>query len=169
MIVPGSRYDLRVPLTGVELPEETREPGSEARRAEWQLASQELLEDHVVADALDGQTLAIELPDREIRLRAGPLDQTIARADVAKHVSEYVAICLRMADLDEGIASPQLEALDMGKKLAHDDAAKTLRRLLPDFGFDHPTARRLFTLLFTLLVDTTNLRTWHLGHRRRGR
>lgn len=167
MIDPGPRYGLRVPLTAVELPEGLLASGSDARRAEWRLASQELLEDHVAADALDGATLAIDLPEREIRLRAGPLDQTIARAAVAKHVSEYVAICLRMADLDEGIASPQLEALDMGKKLAHDDAAKTLRLLLPDFGLDHASARRLFTLLFTLLVDTTNLRTWHLGHRRR--
>ena len=53
----------------------------------------------------------------------------------------------------------------MAKKVTHDKAGRALKRHLRDLRMDHPTARRLFTLLVSLRVDTTRL-TGVYGHRR---
>lgn len=48
----------------------------------------------------------------------------------------------------------QLEAIDMGRRGIHDEAASLLRqRLLDKVSFDHATARRLFTLICVLHLN----------------
>jgi uncharacterized protein (UPF0262 family) len=66
-------------------------------------------------------------------------------------------VCVEMGKLGEGAASPKLEALDIAKRLVHDEAGETMRALLRTVRPDHATARRLFTLIVTLLYDTTRL------------
>ena len=99
-----------------------------------------------------------------------PPDETLATVEIPPeamraHVAEYLGICRQIMALEQASSSPRLEALDMAKKLAHDDAARALAGLLAGVAPDHPTSRRLFTLLLTLHVDTTRLHVVHL-HRR---
>jgi len=53
----------------------------------------------------------------------------------------------------------------MAKRVAHNAAARALQQSLASLAPDHPTARRLFTLVLTLFVDTTRLAMVH-DHRR---
>ena len=80
------------------------------------------------------------------------------------HFKEYIAICKEMGKLGEGTLSPRLEALDIAKRIAHDEAGETLRGLTRPLGLNHGGCRRLFTLLITLHFDTTRLLLPH--HRR---
>jgi hypothetical protein len=76
--------------------------------------------------------------------------------------------CGRSRGLDqEGGGVERLEALDMAKKATHDKLARVLKRELRPMGVDHDTARRLFTLLLSIRVDTTRIHGAH-GHRRVG-
>jgi uncharacterized protein (UPF0262 family) len=81
----------------------------------------------------------------------------IARSALTEHLTEYVDVVRQMDRTGEGVGSSRLEALDMAKKLAHDDAARTLKKLLRPIEVNHAGCRRLWTLLLTLLVDTTRL------------
>ncbi len=91
------------------------------------------------------------------------LREEIALADLEKPLREYLKICADLIDLDEGSGSPRLEALDMAKRLVHDDGGRAVMRLFRALRPDHATSRRLFTLILTLHVDTTRLvRPHHL-------
>jgi len=84
---------------------------------------------------------------------------------IADHVHEYVDVVRQMAKAAPTGSLARLEALDMAKKVCHDRAGRTIERACRKLGVDHPTGRRLFTLLVTLKVDTTRLVGVH-GHRR---
>ena len=62
-----------------------------------------------------------------------------------------------MTMLDEGSHSARLEALDMGKKVTHDRAARSIFERCGAIVPDHAAARRLFSLLTSLKFDTTKL------------
>jgi uncharacterized protein (UPF0262 family) len=140
---------------------------SDARRGEWQRAIQELLEEHAFALTTPTSMRVTVTPEAVIFLGApdGPRME-LPRSLLDGHLQGYTGICRRMGALEQGASSSMLEALDMAKKLAHDEAARTVARLFKPLGPDHRTARRLFTLLVTLLVDTTRLTMVH-SHRAR--
>jgi hypothetical protein len=134
-------------------------------------------------EVLDEHELTLPAKDFRLTVFVAPLGTTLrffgpVAADnlsffvptetLSPHLHEYTHICRRMTQLEEGGESSKLEALDMAKKLAHDDGGRTLARVLSSLSADLPTGRRLFTLLFTLHVDTTTLRAFHLGHPKRG-
>ena len=75
----------------------------------------------------------------------------------ARELAETLGVSVRTIYRD-------MEALDMAKKVTHDRAGRVLKRELRQFGLDFETARRLFTLLLSLRVDTTRLTGIH-GHR----
>jgi uncharacterized protein (UPF0262 family) len=77
------------------------------------------------------------------------------------HLSEYFGICREMGSRQQGTRSPRIEALDIAKRLVHDEAAQAVRRIFALLGPDHATARRLFTLLVTLHFDTATLARPH--------
>jgi hypothetical protein len=162
-----------VPLVAVGVDPALRTHAPLPRLTEWDLAALEVLDEH-----------ALELPAKDFRLTVfvAPLGTTlrffgptppdtlsyfVPSEALAPHLHEYTHICRRMTQLEEGGESSKLEALDMAKKLAHDDGGRTLARVLAPLSADLPTGRRLFTLLFTLHVDTTTLRAFHLGHTKR--
>lgn len=89
--------------------------------------------------------------------------ENVPRAALSVHITEYVDIVRQMEQAD-AVGRHRIEALDMAKKLAHDEAAETLVRELASFGFTHATCRRLWTLLLSLRVDMTQL-TGIRGHR----
>jgi uncharacterized protein (UPF0262 family) len=72
-------------------------------------------------------------------------------------VDEYINTCVEMNKLGVGSHSPRLEALDIAKRLTHDEAGELIVTLCRRVRPDHATARRLFTLFVTLLHDTTKL------------
>ncbi len=90
---------------------------------------------------------------------------TLSHDILAPHIQEYVDIVRQLAKTDATGGLARLEALDMAKKVCHDRAGRTLKRRCRDLGLDHVSARRLYTLLVTLRVDTTRLIGVH-GHRR---
>ncbi|MEM9193059.1 MAG: UPF0262 family protein [Myxococcota bacterium] len=146
----------------VSIDTETWEQADPVRRREWQLSIDELgnaddLSFPESASFLDvtvsgaTTTLVLRSEDQEL----GQVE--IPRSALSDHITEYVDIVRQMDRAYEGAGSARLEALDMAKKLAHDDAAKALRKLCKPISADHATCRRLWTLLLTLQVDTTKL------------
>ena len=117
----------------------------------------------VMLPGMDGFALCRELRHRGLSL---PVLMLTARAQVVDKVvglklgaDDYLTKPFEMIEL-----LARLEALDMAKKVTHDKAGRMIRRLAPDLGLDLETARRLFSLLFSLRVDTTKLLGAH-GHR----
>jgi uncharacterized protein (UPF0262 family) len=159
-------------LSEIRIDPRTWDEADEARRGEWRASIQGILgagdsasfpEAAVRLDvAVSGQATTLMLFD-ETGAELGRA--VVPKSALTAHVTEYVDIVRQLdrAD-DEGFTSARLEALDMAKKLAHDDAARTLRRLCRPLGADHDTCRRIWTLLLTLRVDTTRL-TGVRGHR----
>ncbi len=158
-------------LRDVRIDEATWARVSEARRREWRAAIEELLEPGRAAFRPEARRLEVDVSEQAIGLRlldgAGePLEQVRVPHDaLADLVTEYVDIVRQIAKDDASGGLARLEALDMAKKVVHDRAAGTLLSACAGFGMDHATARRLFTLLLALRVDTTRLVGVH-GHRR---
>lgn len=151
-----------MPLADIRIDESVWASATPERRREWRQALADLLAEHTVGESAPLNLL--------VRLSAGGtlLDATTAdgrpfaridlpMAKLQPHFDEYVDICRNMTRLGEGSHSPRLEALDIAKRIAHDEAATTLSALCQPLKPDHATCRRLFTLLLTLHVDTTRL------------
>jgi uncharacterized protein (UPF0262 family) len=159
-----------VPLEEVRIDDRTWRDADDARRHEYRLAIQEVLGDETLSFPEDARTLSVTVAQQGIALAllsgAGePIAQTeVPRSVLSPHVAEYVDIVRQLEKAQRGGGSTSVEALDMAKKLAHDDAARTLRRLCRPLSADHDTCRRIWTLLLTLRVDTTRL-TGVRGHR----
>lgn len=152
-------------LAELRIDEATWSSGSPARKHEWRLAASEVVQEGVFELrvgasgplrgelALDGERarFVIATASETIADEALPLSELRPLAD------EYMRVCAEMGKLGEGANSPKLEALDIAKRLVHDEAGEAMRALLRAAKPDHATARRLFTLLVTLLYDTTEL------------
>ncbi|BCJ91874.1 UPF0262 protein [Terrihabitans soli] len=66
-------------------------------------------------------------------------------------LSEYRRICARHYAAIKSASPSQIEAIDMGRRGMHNDAARLLmERLEGKIEMDFPTARRLFTLIVAL-------------------
>ncbi len=132
------------------------------RRAEWRSAIDDM-RGALVAPRFDGRYALLTPEAAAMRLEF--LDDegsvcdaiSIPLAPLEPHVKEYLAIIRR---LDEGAGHREtswVEAVDMAKKVVHDTAGRTLAATVPVLSDDLETYRRLFTLLLSLIVDTTRL------------
>ena len=66
-------------------------------------------------------------------------------------VLDYVSLCKRHHAAIRSASPSQIEAIDMGRRGMHNDAARLLiDRLKGKIDLDFPTARRLFTLIVAL-------------------
>lgn len=155
-----------MPLTAVVIDEQTLQRGSEAQRIEWDAISRELLEK--ARDSVqEASSLLVTVSEDEFTLDFRGEDggrlgtRSIARELLSEHITEYIDVVRQIATAD---SVNRMEALDMAKKVTHDRAGRLLKRELRDFGFDLETSRRLFTLLLSLRVDTTQIAGLH-GHR----
>jgi uncharacterized protein (UPF0262 family) len=139
------------------------------RRHEWRVLMAELIEHHP-ADGAQEVRLSIVTGAGATILSLERLDGTLAAQvalpdDVlAPHFRAYLDVCRNMTMLDEGSHSARLEALDMGKKVTHDRAARSILERCASVVPDHDTARRLFSLLTSLKFDTTKLHCGLPGH-----
>ncbi|WP_437733259.1 UPF0262 family protein [Sorangium sp. So ce1335] len=79
----------------------------------------------------------------------------VARADIAPLVSEYADLIKRLSGGD--LQAAHIEALDMAKRVVHDAGARQIGALLPDLSPSFETRRRFFSLVVSLIVDTTRL------------
>jgi hypothetical protein len=158
-----------VPFDELRLDDATWGRGSAPRRLEWRLCLDELLLegrfDWCAPDEplVPPRTGLIVVGQEAVRIElkwpmGGPLPLgELAAKELHPLASEYMQICRDMSRLGVGSASPRLEALDIAKRITHDEAGEVIVRQLQLLKPDHGTARRLFTLLVTLLFDTTVL------------
>ncbi|MCS6915766.1 MAG: UPF0262 family protein [Myxococcales bacterium] len=152
------------PLVDVLIDDVTWACATRARRAEWRQTISELIEEGGFEAAEPDPLRAYVTVHRDgIALALhGPRGQQVGRLElpqavIAPLLREYMAIITEMLRTGGGPASPRLEALDIAKRLTHDDAAELLQQHFHDVRPDQATARRLFTLLVELTHDTTKL------------
>ena len=158
-------------LEYIQIDERTWNAASKARRHEWTIAIREMLTPGEMIFRNDAHSLLIEQNQQGVELVAQNTNTeivakvTLPHDLLAEEIRQYVDIVRQIEKITEQGTMFRLEALDLAKKATHDKASRRLKRECPDFEMDHPTARRLFTLLFCLRVDTTRLVGAH-GHRR---
>lgn len=152
-------------LTELLIDDATWSAGSTARRHEWRLAIDEILQEgrFALPDGAGGaRALVTVAPTRvlfDVRDGEGRLlgRRELPLETLRPIMAEYMETIVEMSKLGVSTNSPRLEALDIAKRLTHDEAGETVVALLGPLGPDHATARRFFTLLVTLLHDTTKL------------
>lgn len=158
-------------IRDLRLDEETWQRATSLRRAEWRSAIEDLLHESIFAEGMHGLHLLATFHQDHV-LVEGLDDEGFVRssvvitlASVDEFVKEYLEIIER---LDEGAGhrdSTWLLAVDMAKKVVHDKAAKTLASTVPELSQDHATLRKVFTLVFSLAIDTTKMTSARI-HRR---
>lgn len=152
------------PLAEVLIDDVTWSCATRARRAEWQQTIAELIDEaHFTARAegplrayvtVHKTGIVVALHDGAGR-ESGRME--LPESAIAPIFKEYMGIVRDMMNIRRNIQSPHFEALDIAKRLTHDDAAETVSRHFLVATPDHQTARRLFTLLLVLTHDTTKL------------
>ena len=156
-------------LSAVLLDDSLWDKVPEIRRQEWRLSIRELLDDHSFSIEDSPLVLRLSFTDDEVALKwevPGKhivADVRMPRAELATHLQRYVDVCKEMMSLGEADAS-RITVLDQAKKDAHDEGASLVQRANDAVRASHETARRVFTLLVTLLVDTTNLSVLRRPH-----
>jgi len=149
-------------LREVRIDDRTWDDATEARRLEWSAIIREMLQpgEMVVAEGVESLRIAMTEQGFTLATELGEVD--VPKERLTDLVTEYVDV---VRQIERATTVSRIEALDMAKKVTHDKAGRLLKRLCRPFGFDHPSARRLFTLLLAVRVDTTRLVGVH-GHRR---
>lgn len=146
---------------------------SALRRDDWRVSITDLLEDAELGVEGEQRLVICRAPDAVVctTFDAHAMERArheVRTADLRPHVEEYLAIIRRLhGDDGESRHSPRMAAFDMAKKVVHDGAAKTLARAMPGLAPDHEAYRRLFSLLFAVVVDVTAL-PGARAHRRHG-
>lgn len=151
-------------LRQVLLDDATWEAADELRRAEWRSAIADLVDEHRFDIPGEGplRLLVTHTSERTTLDLVDEGGQHVAQAGVpanllADTVREYLDTCREMMKLGVGDNSPRLEALDIAKRIIHDEGGELVQRHCRLLRPDHATARRLFTLVVTLRHDTTRL------------
>lgn len=134
------------------------------RRAEWLQAIGELCEEGIVsAPSASPLRVYVTVEPTCIRVvfhdphgaQAGRLE--LPRPIIAPVFREYMALLTAIGTQGTAGYSPQVEALDIARRLMHNDAAELVMRHATGVTPDLETARRLFTLFVLLTHDTTKL------------
>jgi len=152
-------------LSELLIDDATWSAGSTVRRHEWRLAIDEILQEgrFGLPDGVEGARATVTLaPTRvlfDVRAADGHLvaQKELPLSVLRPLMAEYMETIVEMSKLVASANSPRLEALDIAKRITHDEAGETVVSLLGELRPDHGTARRFFTLLVTLLHDTTRL------------
>ena len=77
----------------------------------------------------------------------------VALSGLRKLMKDYALICDSYHDAIRTASPSRIEAIDMGRRGLHNEAAEVLQMALADrFAVDTETARRLFTLVCALYV-----------------
>jgi uncharacterized protein (UPF0262 family) len=150
-------------LTELLIDDATWSAGSTARRHEWRLAIDEILQEgrFELPETADARAI-VTLTGTQVLFDVHAGGRQLSRhelplAKLRPLMAEYMETITEMSKLGVSANSPRLEALDIAKRVTHDEAGETVLALLGSLKPDHATARRFFTLLVTLLYDTTRL------------
>jgi uncharacterized protein (UPF0262 family) len=102
-------------------------------------------------------SLSLSLSERklvfEVRHESGPVLVThlLSLTPFNRLIRDYQMICDSYFQAIRTASPSQIEAIDMGRRGLHDEAAVVLKeRLSGKVEIDHDTARRLFTLVYAL-------------------
>lgn len=153
-------------MVSIRIDDELHKSASAQRKADWSV----LLGELEIAEELwitrSPASVVVGRDDSGLRLRfvsdTGVDILTLARTEIEAELKEYLAVISRLEE--EDIPMARLEALDMAKRVVHDQAAKRLAELWPDLSPSLETRRRTWSLLVSVLVDTTGRRMGH-GYR----
>jgi uncharacterized protein (UPF0262 family) len=159
-------------LTEVYIDDVTWGCATRARRAEWQQTMTELVADSRCEQVLSpgeapAQALRAYVTVEPTALRVAFHDERgderglieLSRGVIAPVFREYFSLLTAISSLGIGAYSPQVEALDIARKLMHNDAADLIIRHATRIVPDHRTARHLFTLFLLVTHDTTKLQS----------
>lgn len=154
-----------MPAFAIRIEERLWDEAGDVRRREWRALIADLAEADALFAGREATLLVIDLDDQHLRLHFhGEVEVTrldLPRHELAHVIDEYRGVIDRLGD--DGNSVARMEALDMAKKVVHDDGARRLGALVPDLSPEHETRRRFFSLVVSLAVDTTN-RPWAHRH-----
>lgn len=141
--------------------ETTWQKASEQRRIEWRLLVAELLDDGNFSDGMTGRYLLVTPTSSSVLFEALDDDGNVVH-DVSLDASlltdvirEYGDIIGRLDQSGQNFDTSWYQAVDMAKKVVHDRATGILSRSIPSIATDEATLRRLFSLVYSLRVDTS--------------
>jgi len=145
-------------LATIELNTPSRSELSPELEGERISAITDLLRENVftVNDFVDGPyKLLISLIEGRFRFEISDLkgteksEITVPYQSIRGLMRDYVMVCESYYEAVKLANSSRLEAIDMGRRGLHNEAAEKLTELLlPKVSINFQTARRLFTLLF---------------------
>jgi uncharacterized protein (UPF0262 family) len=147
-------------LSEVRLDEASLMPANANIEHERRIALFDLLENNVFV--VPGQdrgpyTLDLGMHDGRLAFRvtsadgAGIITHIVSLAPVRKLIKDYFLICESYYAAIRNAPPAQIEAIDMGRRGLHNEAADVLMKTLDGkLTLDHETARRLFTLVCAL-------------------
>jgi uncharacterized protein (UPF0262 family) len=155
-----SKAKERCRLVAVTLDEASIGRGNPDQEHERAIAIYDILEENEFAlPNHEGgpYTLHISLIDKKLCFQVSAQDGThliahhLSLTPFRKAIRDYDLICDSYYEAIRSAAPAQIEAIDMGRRGLHNEAAELLMKrldgkLIVDFG----TARRLFTLIFAL-------------------
>jgi uncharacterized protein (UPF0262 family) len=155
-----SESDPRHRLVAVTLDEDSIGRGNPDQEHERAIAIYDIVEANSFAiPGHDGGPYAVRLAlvDKKLSFEIG----TAAGEPVMTHllsltpfrnvIRDYKLVCESYYKAIRTASPSQIEAIDMGRRGLHDEAAELLRqRLAGKVAVDFDTARRLFTLIFAL-------------------
>ena len=103
--------------------------------------------------------IALSVPEGRLQLDIKRADDSaletliLSLAAFRRPIRDYFAICDSYFQAIRSATPAQIETIDMARRGIHDDAARVLmERLEGKIAIDHPTARRLFTLICVLHI-----------------
>ncbi|MEN5083185.1 UPF0262 family protein [Bosea sp. TWI1241] len=147
-------------LIGVTLDENSLGRGSADQEHERAVAIYDLIErNHFALPGFDGGPYLAHLALVERRLSLEVRDQAgavlvthlLSLTPFKRIIKDYELVCDSYYAAIRTATPSQIEAIDMGRRGLHDEAAVLLReRLAGKVDLDRETARRFFTLIYAL-------------------
>jgi hypothetical protein len=149
-----------MPVETIRIEERLWSSALPLRKQDWCAIITDVLEDDPPWPSRESCTLIVGCDDTQVRFvltgsTVADESMTFARADISPLVDEYVGLIKRLTGGD--LHSAQMEAIDMAKRVVHDAGGRRISALLPEVGPSFETQRCLFSLVVSLLVDTTRL------------
>lgn len=151
-----------MPVREIVIDEAAWSSASRVRRDEWRALISDLLRDDPPWPALPPCCVTMTFDEALVIVSfdvGGISPARLPRDTIADLVNEYLAVIKRLEE--DGSSVMRMEALDMAKKVVHDEGARRIGSVLPEIGANHETRRRFFSLVVSLLVDTTGRRAAH--------
>ncbi|RYZ57126.1 MAG: hypothetical protein EOP08_17575 [Proteobacteria bacterium] len=143
--------------------ETTWKGARDMQRAEWKLLLEELIDDGDFDEALAGRYLLATATAGAVLFEALDEEGVVVQAvrlelsALAEPIREYASIIRRLHVSEESYNTASFRALDMAKKVVHDRAADILSRAIGTISTEPATLRRIFSIVFSLRVDTSKL------------